>query len=481
MQNESLNIANLKLVKNIINPSINEVRAHKLTSFYPWPAPSPYDYRLPSSVIHVPKSEINTFLKKVVSRYIRTIKNFTIPFFLEHSKIYEFEHISDEYFSKVFSASVFSRMICRTLDHDDMIDFFEFIEEGKIYHKIDFEYVKSVTTFSKDLILTPTKVLVEVDKNLNIFPVAIKAYGKTISKKDKNWGLCKTYTIQNAQMRTLISEHPKLHFPVDAFVGASHCILNHQSTLYKLLKPHFYMQLPLNFAVLYISKSVAINSQDEIYTPFCNDKNGLIENLKAAYIGLKGNSAYPSYKYRLNGPSVFGRYGQFLDSYYEIFYEFVSNILNNSEIDEANVKAWAHYMSFLTPGFPTPDEILKDDNLIKVVANFLINVSVEHSCDHYNYNTWPRKEMPLRLRKRYPHNEKTFFVKGEDIVRHELANEMYFKTHTLIPLIEVEYDLNPELQESVIEFKRKLIENDIFHRKGECFIPLSEIASSIQF
>ncbi|MDO9181680.1 MAG: hypothetical protein Q7U04_04690, partial [Bacteriovorax sp.] len=61
------------LLQNILKPSTKEVRAHKLKQNYPWPSPSPYDHRLPLTVIHVPDEEVKDFIKKIVSRYIKSV------------------------------------------------------------------------------------------------------------------------------------------------------------------------------------------------------------------------------------------------------------------------------------------------------------------------------------------------------------------------------------------------------------------------
>ncbi|MDO9181799.1 MAG: hypothetical protein Q7U04_05295, partial [Bacteriovorax sp.] len=387
----------------------------------------------------------------------------------------------DDHFSQVFSNSVFSRLVCRVLDLKDLRCFVHFFEENKIYHKLDFSIIKNVTTFSDDILMIPTIVLLELDENLKVFPRAIYADGKCISPDDQEWGLYKTYAVQNAQMRLLLSEHPKLHFPIDALVGSAQCLLDHDSVLYKLISPHFYMQLPLNFAVLYISKSVGLNSQNEIYTPFCNNKNGLIESLKGAYLGLPDNSAYPEYQYRLSAPNVFGVYGAFLEKYWDVFYEFVNNVLSHCAYEDENIKSWSRYLAAMIPGFPGEDRIFEGDNLVCAITSFILNVSVEHSCDHYSYNLCSRTQMPLRLRKSNEHNFKNFLMRGEDLFRHELANEMFFKCHTLVTLLDTHYSFSSEIQCYVNKFKIDLSALDKSLEKEELYIPLSQMACSIQF
>ncbi|EQC48496.1 hypothetical protein M899_1912 [Bacteriovorax sp. BSW11_IV] len=475
----------LRLVKNAFGPSTKEVRAHELTQNWPWPSVSPHGPgSVAPSVIHVPKKEIDEFLSKVVKRYIRTIQKFGLSFFKESLFKRDYKKTSDEEFVHIFTQSVYAKFFCEKLDQKDRDTFFAFLNDRDTFYKVDMSHLANMETI-EGIDLYPSTSLFKWEEG-KIQLVAINMNNQVYTTRHRQWDIVKLLVLQGAAVRLLICEHPRAHFPIDSFVGVSQCLLNRESLLYRLLSPHFYMQLPLNFAVLYISKSVAHNNQNEIYTPFPCTKKGFLSSLKTSFSGIEGNSAYPAYRFRLTPDEIYGPYGDFLSLYWEVIFSFVCDLfkdISQAQRSEADVRAWAKELHFLIPGFPGPDEIIKGDTLERVVTSFIHNVTVEHSSDHYNYSSFARDQLPLRVRKALDDHHWSFegSLSGEDYARHELATKMYFQTSTLISLTQVKYDFEASKQMKVSHFHHNLRELDRGLTPQLRFIPLAHIASSIQF
>lgn len=483
VQRELLDKSPLRLVKNAFNPSTKEVRAHGLVTNWPWPSLSPHNpMDVAPSVVHVPKDEINEFLSKVVKRYIRTVQKFGLSFFRDSFFKRDYQRTSDSEFVAIFTHSVFARFFCYELDPIDKKTFSQDLSSDEKFYKIDFSHVDRMKKIEGiDLY---SSVTIFKMRNGQVVPVASFLKGKIFHPEDKDWDLVKLLILQAAVVRLLICEHPRAHFPIDSLIGLSQCLLSKNSVLYKLMAPHFYMQLPLNFAVLYISKSVAHNNQEELYTPFPCTKEGFLESLRISFKGIEGNSAYPAYSYRLAPQFIHGAYGHFLESYWHVIYDFVKEILRDCDREAQEIKLWAKHVAFYIPGFPNAEEISKGDILERVVTSFIHNVSVEHSCDHFNYATFARDKLPLRVRNAFNKKGEWSFegsLNGEDFARHELATKMYFQTSTLRRLSEVIYEFDGDRLNHVYNFHRRLRELDRSFEKQQRFIALKEIASSIQF
>jgi hypothetical protein len=263
-------------------------------------------------------------------------------------------------------------------------------------------------------------------------------------------------------------------------------LLPEEHLLARLLKPHLYLHLPLDFAVLFVNKSVAHNDQNELYTPFVGSKTGFFSLASAGYQGIKGNSSYPKFRYPLKLPEIASAYGRFLESYYRVIYAFVDKIVSRIPANDTQVAHWADCIRQSIPGFPSGRSIFRGDRLTAAVSYFICNVSVIHSADHHSFSEIPIRKLPLRLRVPPPAGKQAVLdrrelVSREDLFRHQIAREMYFRTSTITRLRDVDYEFpTRELQRENAEFRAEL------ERVGQAtsmgrFIPLEEIACSIQF
>jgi len=255
--------------------------------------------------------------------------------------------------------------------------------------------------------------------------------------------------------------------------------------LAQLLAPHHYMQLRWIFAVLYIDRSVAHNNQQEIYTPFTLPRDGFLTLMGRAYRGVRGNSTYPAYRFRLGGEYTYGRYGEFLAAWYEVILAFVKEVVAAVAPGDADVKRWADEIARHVPGFPNGRQIFEGDTLAEAVATYIHNVSVVHSADHHAYAVLPVNKLPLRMRVPAPSRGRPVqldkALRRTDVFRHRMAREMYFKTITLNPLQHTRYDfVAPELQQAAEAFQQE-VRRLAANLPGREYIPLAKIATSIQF
>ena len=255
----------------------------------------------------------------------------------------------------------------------------------------------------------------------------------------------------------------------------------------RLLKPHMYLQLPLNFAVLNISKSVIRNNQNEIYTPFPGSVDGAFSMMKAGFAGVEGNSSYPKYTFPMDPLKIETSYGNFLKRYDEVVERFVERVIDQLPSDDANIKLWAKHISLYVPGFPDEEAIQTKHTLVRVLTSFIMNASIIHSADHYSLANIPINEIPLRIRTKMPRNWKEFELDltevntKQDLFRYFMAHEMYFKPSTLTRLDQVNYDFQTsELRRANFNFLAELWAVDRSLGKKQ-LIPLTDIACSIQY
>ena len=149
---------------------------------------------------------------------------------------------------------------------------------------------------------------------------------------------------------------------------------------------------------------------------------------------------------------------------------------------------WANYIAQYVPGFPNAQQMLKKDVLAKALTSYIHNCSVSHAVDHYTYSRIPLEHSPLRIRIPFPSPQNSTFkldlkdvVTREDYIRHKFANLMFFKENNLTLLADVNYAFKqPELKKLVREFHADLKQTEK-EMPTENYIPLSEIAASIQY
>ena len=477
----------LGLFKNIVRPDIKEVKEQENFTDAPWPQPSPHmPDSLAATVLKVPPAEIKHFVDTVVARYISTLR-----FDWVKASYHVFEHptaelMSDAEINRLFTTTMFGRFLNPTLDEEDRITFASQIREGQEYLKADFSPMEKVHCFD-GIYSYPTIGLFEKHEG-TVKLKAIKVGDQVLVPMDgDHWKLAKLYLLNGALMTGLLCVHPRVHFPMDAVVAITRSVLPKDHVLFQLLEPHLYMQLPLNFAVLYVNKSLIRNNQNEIYTPFCGKIDGALELMKAGFEGVEGNSSYPPYEFPMDPLEIHTDYGEFLASYDQVVEDFVKKVSAFVTVDDPLVRRWAKHVSQFVPGFPSEDQLENPHTLVRAVTSIIMDVSVIHSADHYSLATVPINKAPLRIRIPMPRKESHFkldltrVMQKQDIFRHYMAHTMYFQTSTLKHLKDVEYPFTiPDLKQAADAFKGDLKRLDR-QMKTRRYIPLDDIATSIQY
>lgn len=453
----------------------------------PWPQPSPHDpLRLPPTVLHVPEGEVADFLARVVDRYVRTIRDYApkaLRYALRHPAL---ETCPDDEFVQLLVDTPLVRCISEQLDPCDETVFADVRKpRGGTLLKVD-------TRIMEDLETLPgfhngTGVALLHRKKSGDHSVLAIAYGGDVFTPDDglSWEHAKTHLLQGATTALILGVHPRIHFPADPINALSKTILPPDHVLARLLEPHHYMQLPLDFAVLYIDRSVAHNNQQEIYTPFTLTRGGFLELMGRAYQGVPGNSAVPPFRFRAGGVQTYGQYGAFLDAYYQVMLPFVATVTARIPAGDPHVARWADAIARYVPGFPDSTRIFQGDTLAQAVTTYIHNVSVVHSADHHAYAVTSVNKVPLRMRIPVPEKGVTADLSAAlrrvDIFRHRMAREMYFKATTLKPLVDTQYAFGDgELQAAAETFRQSLRELDAALPTRR-YMPLEQIATSIQF
>jgi hypothetical protein len=484
LQPKPIDYSARKIIGNIITPSIKDVRAHELVRNTPSPTRSPYSInQIASTVINVPKVEIDHFLKTVVKRYVRTIKKESLTFFTRPT---DFISTSDSDFEYLLTHSLFSRFINPELDAIDISTFQNQLSADDSFYKIDIGHLDQMEPLNGFYYCNTKTLLLRTDNGVKL--QAIKIKDLVITPNDNDWERAKLFVIQGLCMSVLICDHPKRHFPMDAINGLTKTLIPKKHIIHRLLTPHMYMQLPLNFAVLYVNKSVAHNDQNELYTCFPCSKEGFITSLKASYAGLKDNSSYKKYQFLMAPEKIPFEFGEFLERYWYCIYNFVEKICKNIPINDEVTTHWANDVSHFVPGFPNGEEIWKEDNLVRALTSFIHTVSFSHSSDHYSYSQTNINQVPSRIRVKPPSSkyrniplDKSKIFKRTDLHRHHLAMEMYFTPSNLVTVLDAKYStVNADESLAVEEFKDDLsyIEENLTTLN---YIPLNEVATSIQY
>lgn len=456
----------------------------------PWPQPSPWHpKRMAPTVLHVPPAEVREFLQTVVRRYVRTLST-EWPLALRHALAHErVEPVPDAEFCRLLGDTPFSRFLNPTLDAADTHAFADLLRRprpGHTFFKADFSVMEGLETHP-GVHVAPSVTLFSRDAAGRLEPLAIRLRELLLTPGDgEAWELAKHFVLQGAAVTLLVVVHPTVHFPMDSINAVTRTALPRTHVLARLLEPHRYMQLPLNFAVLYIERSVAHNSQRELYAAMPVNRDSNLELFARGYGGIEGNSSFPAYRFTFGPPSIPSGYGVFLRAYYDVILEFVSRVTRHIAPGDADVARWADALASFLPGFPGGADIFSGSNLAEAVSTFIHTVSVLHSADHYAYSREPLELAPLCLRVPPPTSkhmapvDRTRLRWRRDAVHHWMARRMYFQAITLQRLVDVDYGFeDTALDAEAATFRERLhqLDREVPHR----YIPLEHIATSIQY
>lgn len=454
----------------------------------PWPQASPhYPLGMPPVVREIPWEEQVDFSLHVLARY-----HLTELFYPPVAKLYSVGYpglaeVGNRVFAELFNDRLFSKFLNPVLDAADRAVFKDFLDQPGTLFKVDFTPIGDVRPLP-GIYATPTVTLFSRHANGELLPLAIQINGLLLTPGDGSaWELAKYFVLNGAACLTITGVHALLHFPMDCINAVTKSILPGDHVLSKLLRPHLRFSLMLNHTVLEHPRTLIDNDQRESYTPFLGTSEGLRGLISAVYAGVPGNSSYPAYRFPGRPPRIHSPFGSAIEAYFECLLGFVRQVLATLPPGDPDVTAWATHLHEWLPGFPSGEEIWEGEALASTVAFVICDVSVMHAADHHDLARIPLDMVPLRLRMPPPDSpdlpafDRKQLVTRDDTFRHAMAHELFVRPHNITLLHEVDYRFgDPALYQLNCHFLADLQDVDA-QLAGSKFIPLGEIACSIQY
>ncbi|WP_396930099.1 hypothetical protein [Mycolicibacterium sp.] len=458
----------------------------------PWPQPSPISANMPYAVLHVAGDELKEFLATIVARFERQVKFSwlsAVPYLKGRPHL---DCPDDATFTRYLTQSVYTYFMTDTLDDADR----ELLAKNGIspesVHKSDLTPVSTVDTFPGLYCTGSVCYFRETgDGNFDIVGITMvdKQFqlGDLLTPSDGNsWLRAKMRVLQGATYLSLFVTHPRCHFPMDAVIAVTKTILPDDHPIPKLLAPHMYLQLPLDYSVLHIKNGPGYNDPLLYYTAFSGKGASQYRLFEYSFAGLPGHPAFPPYTFGYLLDTRKTDYLAYLRGYHDVILGFVRDVVADVDIDDL-VLEWFRQCAHYTRGFGTSDETFDKEQLADRLAMIIWNCSVVHSADHREFYAIPMEHKPTRLRIPPPFTKSdcTFDEKDltqvDDRLRHYMWHEMYVRPWLLKKLVDVDYAFTePTMQQANRDFISALKAYDTSLTSNE-YAPLAELATSIQW
>ncbi len=455
----------------------------------PWPQPSPSrPLQMAPEVLHLPVQEVWDWHKHVGIRYFSSLLSYS-----PKALLYAWQHpvldsITDQQFVQLLTTSVYSQYLDPHLDQIDKQHFANYLNQYQtdtLFYKIDLSPMCFMNT-SPGFYVAPTITLLRKDKQ-QFNCIAIKIGDLILTPENSHaWELSKYFVLQGAAYRINLITHPLLHLPFDAINAITKSSVPQGHLLFKLLYPHLRLALAVNHSVIESPFSIIANHPWMPYSPFSGSAEGSLHLLGVGYSGIKGNSSYPAYRYAIHPTFPTSDYGQFLQSYYHVIYEFVSQVILSIPVGDKIVKRWANYCSHWISGFPDGEAIFTENTFAATLSSYIWSVSVAHATDHQAFYSIPTNSVPFRLRLPPPnsHHIDAYDIRDlthkVDFFKSKMAFQLFYKPYSVQRLIDVDYQFQqPHLIALQQAFIYHLRMTDA--QSNPRYIALESIASSIQY
>lgn len=464
----------------------------------PWPQPSPsHPMICADEVLHIPKMEELMFNQEIGLRYLKARVGYPAYAAKYAASQAGWTGIDHTRFDTIMLTTLYTRFKTRLLDEEisAMKDAFagdpDILNEvnSGVWFKYDFTAMDMLKTI-EGTYSAGTKVYIRHDDDsadANASCRIIQVNDLFVHCSDSSWGIASLYALQGAAYHVLFVVHPAIHFPMDSVNAITKTSVPMGHPLFQLFLPHSAYSLPLDNSVLESSESVVNNNaQGTRFDPLTADAYNLKLLFGAGYNGLTSADgpqydpgAYPRYDYMKPGyfrkDGIFNSfYAKWLRSYYDVFLEFCSVVAAEVKSDDVHltyVKSWAKYCRTHVHGFPDPDEISGDNDILaKVMAIYTWNNSVSHGGDHWSFaNEVSPVEKCLRIRRQPPQSRDEKPVNNadpdggqifspNDMQRSALCQYMFFQAWAIEPnLIDTQYAFtNPVLIVAADKFHEQL-------------------------
>ncbi len=442
-----------------------------------------YPGRMPPSVTDISDLEYQEFRKKIVKRYMQSLIGETWSSLeVAHNMP---ESMSDNLLNQIYWKSPFSRFLTPEFtDNDKSVFQNVFDKEGhnEQFYKIDHSHLGNQSTYPGVYIAAVIGLFRSSPDGLQV--VAISVNGKSFTPdQGESWERARLFLLQGSSLSLVGGVHASLHFPTDSVIAITRQYIDDENPISKLIEAHSYLQLPLNYGVRWSPRSYAHNSPREIYTAFPGPREDVFHGFMTYYEGVEGNSAYAKYQFPLSPPDFPGPYGQALNQYYDTILQFCRIVA--AQVELSDFVEWADELKEFVPGFPCGEDILEVETLARVLTGYIHSVSVWHYMEHTLYSRLPVHHNPHRIRVEPPtgNDVKTEVwqrTRQSDLFRQEIARRMFYESHTVRSMLDVEYNFSSEeLVNAEKVFKQNLIAVDE-SLPSELQL-LDDMACSIQF
>ena len=442
-----------------------------------------YPERMPPSVTDIADTEYQEFRSKIVKRYMQALIGETWSSLeVAHNLP---QSLDDELLNDIYWNSPFSRFLTAEFTDNDLTIFQTFFEQKsseEVLYKIDHSHLKDQKTYPGVYIASVIGLFRLVDEGLQIISISVNDKSFT-PNQGESWERARLFLLQGSSLSLVGGVHASLHFPTDSVIAITRQYIPENNPIAKIIEAHSYLQLPLNYGVRWSPRSYAHNSPREIYTAFPGPREDVFHGFMTYYEGIEGNSAYPNYQFPLSPPEFPGPYCQALKQYYDVILEFCRTVSNQSDLN--NLVQWADELNALVPGFPSGKEIADSEILARILTGYIHSVSVWHYLEHTLYSRLPVHHNPHRIRVEPPtgNDLKTEWwqrTRHTDLFRQEIARRMFYESHTVRNMLEVEYGFENELLiKAAKRFKKGLTKVD--ENLPKDLQLLHDMACSIQF
>lgn len=470
--------------------SIPGANVHRLArTLAPGPSPRSGSSLYPT-VLRVPVADYHTFLTTVVARYEDTLKSFWPKAIVRSARAPHPIAVPNERLAEIIWHTLAAAMLTREIDDEAARAFAPIFREhpDATWLVCDVTCIKNARgAMLPGMYGAATRVLLQETGELPVVR-AIELEGTLFRPGDgPAWELASLFVRQGISHAVVMASHPRNHFPYDTINGVTRKLLPADHLVRVLLEPHFYIHLALNYGVLYSNRSVARNSQSDIYTPFCTTEEGQFRLMRAGWKGMEGSPVWRPYRYPMSGYAAIGPFGDFCRHYDAVVRRHVHRALAGVDASEVHLLQWADEISAHLPGFPSAIRIAQPGVLQDAVASMIAGVSVVHSSEHYTYSQVPVAELPLRLRVPPPRGATSAAFRYEDLTsrrdmfRQHMAREMFFRVYPVKRLDEVEYAFHDREQQGLGERFRRELREASRRLPGREYVPLHLFASSLQY
>ncbi len=475
-------------------PSLKTSGTARFETDVSWPQPSPISPHMPAAVLHIPADELREFLAKIVTRFQRQV---TFSWLSGIRYLHRKPHLDcpdDATFTRHMTDTVYVYFLTDDLDAADRALLARNGISTEGVRKSDLAPVSTIETLeglyctgSVCYFRESTRARV---KSFDVLGIAMVDrqfdLGELITPADGNaWKHAKMHALQGATYLSLFVTHPRCHFPMDAIIAITKTFLPKGHKVYKVLEPHMYLQVPLDYSVLHVKNGPGFNDPRLYYTAFSGAGRSQYRLFEYSHAGVPGRAAFPPYTFGYLFHARNTDYLAFLLGYHAIIRQFVSTVVADVEVDDV-LQEWMRHCAQWSRGFGGPRAALDKEWLVDCIATVIWNCSVVHSSDHWDFHAIPMEHKPTRLRVPPPFTrrdvgfEPSALTEPGDRMRHYMWHELYMRQWTVKLLCDVDYQFDePSLKEANRDFLTQL--GSYAARQSHKYAPLDQIAVSIHF